>query len=178
MTQPFIGQIQPFGFNFAPRNWAQCNGQILSIQQNTALFSLLGTQYGGNGQTTFALPDLQSRVPVHAGTSPGGESFQQGEAAGTETVTLALGTMPAHGHAFVGSSANGDSTIPAAGQTLAKAALPSKTPDNFYGPDTTPQPINMATVSPVGGNQSHTNIQPYQAINWCICTLGIFPSRG
>jgi microcystin-dependent protein len=95
MTQPFIGQIQPFGFGFAPRNWAQCNGQILSIQQSTALFALLGTQYGGNGTTTFGLPNLQSRVPVHAGTSPSGEHFQQGEAAGVETVALTLSTMPA-----------------------------------------------------------------------------------
>lgn len=175
MTQPFIGQIQPFGFGFAPRDWAQCNGQTLSIQQNTALFSLLGTQYGGNGTTTFALPNLQSRVPVHAGTSPGGETFFQGEAAGSETVTLTLNTMPAHNHAFVGSSANGDTNLVAAGQALATVSGSN----SFYSVDTPPlQSLDMGSVSPLGGNQPHTNIQPYLAINWCIALSGIFPSRG
>jgi microcystin-dependent protein len=181
MTEPFTGQIQPFGFGFAPRNWAQCTGQILSIQQNTALFALLGTQYGGNGTTTFGLPDLQSRVPVHAGTAPGGsETFFQGEAAGEETVMISLNTMPAHGHGFMGSTANGTSTTPVDGLALATVHLPSSaTPPSFYGPDTSPlQPLNMASVSTVGGNQSHANIQPYQAINWCIALSGNFPSRG
>src|SRR4051812_24889814 len=100
MTQPFTGQIQPFAFNFAPKDWAQCNGQITSIQQNTALFALLGTQFGGNGTTTFALPNLQSRAPVHAGVSPQGETFVQGEVGGVETVNLNINTLPLHNHVF------------------------------------------------------------------------------
>ncbi len=179
MTTPFVGQIQPLAFGFAPLHWAQCNGQILSIAQNTALFALLGTQYGGNGQTTFALPDLQSRVPVHAGTLAG-ETFFQGEAAGAENVTLTLNTMPAHTHSLVGSTGDADTNVMAAGEALAKVApVPGKTADPYYSPDTPPlQPINAASVSTVGGNQAHTNIQPYLAINWCISLAGMFPSRG
>lgn len=178
MTQPFLGQIQAFGFGFAPRYWAQCNGQILAIAQNAALFSLLGTMYGGNGTSTFALPNLQSRVPMHFGTSPIGEVYYQGEIAGEENVTLTINMMPLHNHNFVGSSANADSTVPAAGQALAKIAIPSGTPDSFYGPDATPQPLNPGSVSPAGGNLPHGNIQPYLAINFCIAMYGIFPSRG
>jgi microcystin-dependent protein len=173
MTEPFIGQIQPLAFAFAPRNWAQCNGQILSIQQNTALFSLLGTQFGGNGTTTFGLPNLQSRAPIHAGNS-----FFQGEEGGQEQVTITLNTMPAHNHAFVGASTDGNSANPADNFALAKAFKPSGNADSFYGVDSSPQPLNAASVSPVGGNGPHTNIQPYQVINWCIAMSGIFPSRG
>lgn len=176
MTQPFIGQLQAFGFGFAPRYWAQCNGQLLSIAQNQALFALLGTMYGGNGVNTFQLPALQSRVPMHAGTFAG-NTYSQGELGGEEQVTLTINTMPVHTHAFVGSSAPGTVRVPAAGQSLAKAAVPSGTADLIYGPDTTPQPLNPGSVSQVGGNLPHTNIQPYLAINWCIAMFGIFPSR-
>lgn len=178
MTQPFIGQIQPLGFGFAPKDWAQCNGQILSITQNTALFALLGTMYGGNGTTTFGLPDLQSRVSLHAGQAPSGENFFQGETGGAENVALTLSTLPGHTHTFRGSSANGQVTNPAAGQALAKSSLGSGTPATFYGPMATPQPLNPSSVGPAGGNQPHPNIQPYQAINWCIALTGVFPSRG
>jgi len=177
MTQPFIGQIQPFGFNFAPRNWAQCNGQILSIAQNTALFSLLGTQYGGNGQTTFALPDLQSRVPMHVGTFQG-NSYSQGEEAGEEQVTLDISGMPAHNHTFLGTTAAANSFDVAPGAALAAVAKNTPPAGSYYAADTTPQPINPASVSVVGGNQPHDNLQPYLTINWCICMFGIFPSRG
>ena len=119
MTQPFVGQIQPLGFGYAPKNWAQCNGQTLSIAQNTALFSLLGTTYGGNGQTTFALPNLQSRVPMHTGTFQG-NSYPQGQVAGTEQITLNIGEMPMHNHAFIGSSANANAAGPADGQALVR----------------------------------------------------------
>src|SRR5262245_56936320 len=112
MSQPYLGQIQPFGFNFPPRGWAFCNGVLLSIAQNTALFSLLGTTYGGNGQTTFALPNLQSRVPMHAGQAPGGSIYSQGEQAGSEQVTLLITEMPAHTHSFSGTSASADSKRP------------------------------------------------------------------
>jgi microcystin-dependent protein len=178
MTQPFIGQIQPFGFGFAPRTWAQCNGQILSIQQSTALFSLLGTMYGGNGQTTFGLPNLQSRVPLHAGTSPGGEVFFQGEQAGVETVTLTLNTMPAHNHNFLGTSTNADVPAAADNASLGTIHQASANGDSYYAPDTTPQPLNPGSIATVGGSQAHDNIQPYQTINWCIAMSGIFPSRG
>src|SRR6266568_7692053 len=105
MTQPFLGQVQPYGFGFAPRNWALCNGQILSIAQNTALFALLGTMYGGNGQTTFALPDLRGRVPIHMGQGPGLSSYVEGQVGGTENVTLLADQLPPHGHTVAGASA-------------------------------------------------------------------------
>jgi microcystin-dependent protein len=178
MTQPFIGQLQAFGFGFAPRYWAQCNGQTMSIQQNVALFSLLGTMYGGNGTTTFQLPNLQSRVPMHFGTSPIGNTYVQGEIDGEENVTLTINTLPMHPHAFIGASANANTLTPAPGQALATATIPSKTADPFYGPDGVPQPLNPGSISPVGGSQPHTNLQPYLTINWCIALYGIFPSRG
>lgn len=173
MTQPFIGQIQPFAFNFAPVDWALCNGAILSITQNTALFSLLGAQFGGNGQTTFGLPNLQSRVPVHAG-----DGFFQGEAGGEETVALTLNTMPGHSHGFLGTTQDANTLVPADGCALATAHKSTGTGDSYYAPSTTPQPLTPDSLQPVGGNQPHANIQPYLAISWCICLRGIFPSRG
>jgi microcystin-dependent protein len=172
MTQPFIGEIQPFAFNFAPVNWALCNGAILAISQNTALFSLLGTQYGGNGQTTFGLPNLQSRVPVHVSSE-----FFQGEAAGEENVALTLNTMPAHSHGFLGSTQDANSLTPADGCALATTHKSTGTGDSYYAASTTPQPLSHESLQPIGGTQAHANIQPYLAINWCICMRGIFPSR-
>jgi microcystin-dependent protein len=179
MTQPFLGQIQPFGFGFAPRNWALCNGQILSIAQNTALFALLGTMYGGNGQTTFALPNLQSRVPMHKGTFVG-NSYVQGEEAGTETITLNLNELPAHNHTLFGNNAGAFSKVPATGNAYAQTTKvpPPVTPgDPYYASDATTQPINPNTIKPYGQNGSHTNIQPYLTINWCIAMAGVFPAR-
>ena len=178
MTQPFLAQIQPLSFNFAPRNWAQCNGQVLSIAQNSALFALIGTYYGGNGTSTFALPNMQSRVGVHQGTSSTGEAFVMGEQAGQETVTLNISELPIHSHSFMGSSANAGAANPAAGSALAKAFAASGTPNNFYGPMTSPQPLNPAVIQSTGGNLPHNNLQPYLTINWCIALSGIFPSRG
>ena len=177
MTQPFIGQIQPYGITFAPKNWAQCDGQILNIAQNTALFSLLGTNFGGNGQTTFGLPDLRGRAPIHFGSNSG-TSYSIGESAGAESVALTLPELPAHSHAFMGSSANGGVNEPVAGVALAKAFRASGTTPTFYGPMTTPQPLNPTSVSVYGQSQPHSNMQPYLVINWCICLSGIFPSRG
>jgi microcystin-dependent protein len=177
MTQPFVGQIQPMGFGFAPRNYALCNGQILSIAQNTALFALLGTMYGGNGITTFALPNLQSRVPMHYGTFVGNQYFQ-GEEAGEETITLDISTMPAHPHAFNGTGQNANTQVPSDGTALAQVRHQGgTTPDPYYAPDTTTQPLNPAELSPYGKNGPHTNIQPYLTISWCIAMAGIFPSR-
>jgi microcystin-dependent protein len=177
MTQPFLGQIQSFGFGFAPIGWAFCNGQIMSIAQNTALFSLLGTMYGGNGQTTFALPNLQSRVPMHSGTYLG-VSYQQGEVAGEEQVTLDLSSMPMHNHTFFGTTDNANKPQPTDGSVLANVLKGGGgTPDSYYAPDATTQPINVSSLATVGGNLPHTNIQPYLTINWCIALRGIFPSR-
>ena len=172
MTEQFIAQIQPFGFNFAPRGWAMCNGQTLAITQNTALFSLIGTYYGGNGTTTFQLPNLQSRVPVHQGTSSSGEQFVIGEVAGSENVALTLATMPMHSHAFLGVSGNGNAAAPVAGSALASST------DNFYGPSNSSLvPLNPSSVLVVGSGLPHPNIQPYLTINWCIAQTGIYPSR-
>jgi len=177
MSEAYISQVMAFGFGFAPKYWALCNGQILAIQQNTALFSLLGTMYGGNGTTTFALPNLQSRVMLHKGTSPGGYTYVQGEIAGAETVTIDTGSMPAHGHTFSGASANANSPQPSDNCALATIAVGSGTPDNFYAPDQTTQALSATSVSAVGGSQAHSNIQPFLTINWCICQFGIYPSR-
>jgi microcystin-dependent protein len=177
MSDPFLGQIQPLGFGFAPRGWLQCNGQTLPINQYAALFSLLGTQYGGNGTSTFQLPNLQSRVPIHQGTFVG-NTYIIGEEAGEENVTLLLNNMPLHNHTFVGASQNGNFLSPATGGALANVGAESGGTGNpYYAPSGTPQPLNPSSLAPNGGNQPHTNVQPYLAINWCIAMAGVFPSR-
>jgi len=173
MTQPFLGQIQPFGFGFAPRYWAQCNGQTLAISQNTALFSLLGTMYGGNGTSTFNLPNLQSRVPMHFGTFSG-NSYSQGQTGGEEQVTLTLNNIPSHNHNFVGTTDSGTRGSPVTNVVLGTVGASGF---SYYAPDPAPQPLNPGELAPIGGNQPHPNLQPYQAINWCIALYGIFPSR-
>lgn len=167
MSSPFLGEIRAFGFGFPPKGWALCNGQLLSIQQNTALFALLGTFYGGNGVNNFGLPNLQGRVPL--GMSG---SIPIGQIAGVENVTLLTSELPAHNHALLGVNANGANHLPATG-----AFANSATSDAYYATDASPQPINQNTVTPVGGNQPHSNIQPYLCISWCIALLGVFPSR-
>lgn len=191
-TEPFIGQMQTFAFPFAPRNWAQCNGQLLAISAYTALFSLLGTTYGGNGTTTFALPDLRGRVPVGLGQLAGGNTYDWGEVAGTETVTLLASQMPAHTHAFSGTGtlnavqAVSSTAQATAGSLLARARDANATGDaipQIYvpaGTTGTQVPIGVtvaATNSIEGGSQPHTNMQPYQTLNTCIALTGIFPSR-
>jgi microcystin-dependent protein len=178
MSEFFIGQIMMTGFNFAPKFWALANGQLLPINQNQALFSLLGTQYGGNGTTNFALPDLRSRTPIGYASSvdPGWQppAVQIGQAAGVENVTLLSTNLPAHTHAMNASTTAGDNRIPSnrvyATNTAATQSL--------YAPATGPVvPMNPATLAPVGGNQPHPNLQPYSAINFCVALAGIFPSR-
>lgn len=173
MSQPFVGQIQPLGFGFAPRSWAQCNGQIMAIQQNAALFSLLGTMYGGNGTSTFGLPNLQSGVPMHYGTF-NGNTYVQGEFGGTEQVSLTFSNLPMHNHNFVGGSQTGSDRTPVAGAALANVG---GSPTAYYAANATPQPLNPAALATVGGNTPHPNIQPFQAINWCIALYGVYPSR-
>jgi microcystin-dependent protein len=178
MTQPFLGQIQMFGFNFAPRNWATCDGQILSISSNTALFSLLGTFYGGNGQTTFALPDLRGRVALHTGSDP---NYAQGEQGGLETVQLLVTEMPAHNHSFSGTTSSANDKRPKTGAAFAQTtkAGPVSPGDNYYAQDNSPTvtAINPNTVATYGAGQGHNNLQPYLTVNFCIAMAGIFPSR-
>jgi microcystin-dependent protein len=177
MSEAYISQIMAFGFNFAAKNWAMCNGQTIGIAQNTALFSLLGTTYGGNGTTTFALPNLQSRVPLGFGSYVG-ENYALGEMSGAEQVTLTINELPAHMHIFVGTSQNGNAIQPQDGAVLATAIKPPSSPgDPFYAPQASLQPLNPGSLTMTGGNQPHTNLQPYLALNWCICQYGIFPSR-
>jgi microcystin-dependent protein len=183
MTDPFIGELKLVGFNYAPRGWAFCNGQQLAIQTNQALFSLLGTQYGGNGQTTFALPDLRGRVPLHADTSPGG-TFSIGQGGGEEAHTLLTTELPQHNHLLAGdatTAAASNSATPVAGNALGATIGKNKTstfPANIYnttgGATGTLAP---ATIGNSGGSQPHENRQPFTVMNWIIALNGIFPSR-
>lgn len=169
-VEPYIGQISMAGFNFAPRGWALCNGQILSIAQNTALFSLLGTQFGGNGQTTFGLPDLRGRVPMHQGQGPGLTPRTMGELSGSETVTLIQSEMPQHNHLVNITSADSTAKNPT-NNILGGTASPiyAVAPNGSY--------MNTQTLTLTGGNQPHNNIQPFQVISFIIALEGIFPSR-
>jgi microcystin-dependent protein len=172
MSDPFLGEIRMFGFNFPPRGWAFCNGQIMSIAQNTALFSLLGTTYGGNGQTTFALPNLQSRVPVHQGQGPGLSQYVMGEQTGTENVTLLTTQIPAHVHPFaVGASSSDAASGKPAGKVLATTAAAT------YVAAAADVQMAAQNTSQAGGNQPFTIIQPLLVVNFCIALEGIFPSR-
>ncbi len=170
-TQPFVGEVQIFAGNYAPTGWAMCNGQLLPISQNTALFSLLGTYYGGNGTSTFALPDLRGRVPIQPGQGPGLSDRNIGEVGGTESITLTAAQIPSHTHAIGASAANGSADSPA-GRVLARAtgAIPQ------YG--ATPNVDLAATaVGSTGGGQPHNNLQPYLTLNYIIALQGIYPSR-
>ena len=167
--EPFIGEIIMFGGNFAPRGWALCDGSLLSISQNSALFSILGTTYGGDGRTTFGLPDLRGRAPVHPGNGPGLTPRQLGEKSGAETVTLSVGQMPAHNHAVTCSDKRGNSDLPE-GNVLA------------HDPDEPYRNEIAATMSPqmiadAGSGQGHPNMQPYLCVNFIIALQGTYPSR-
>ncbi len=177
MAEPFIGQIMLFGGNFEPRGWAFCNGQLLSIAQNTALFSILGTTYGGNGQTTFALPDLRGRAAVGFGQGPGLSNYDLGQSTGSETVTLTVGQMPAHSH-LVAANAASASVLSPSGADLAQGDA-NRAPVNTYStpPMTAPVTLDPATVQPSGVSQPHANIQPVLALTYIIALEGIFPSR-
>ena len=178
MAEPFIGQIIIFGGNFAIRSYAMCNGQLLSIAQNTALFSILGTTYGGNGQTTFGLPNLQSRVPIHFGQGPGLSPYSLGQQAGTETVTLTSQQMPSHNHLINASEGNGAQQAPGSG-FLASGIVPTSgnAAVSNYRNSSDGTTLAPTAVGIAGGNQPHPNIQPYLALNFLIALEGIFPSR-
>lgn len=173
---PFIGEIRMFGGNFAPRGWAFCNGQLLAISSNTALFSLLGVTYGGNGQTTFALPNLQGRAPIHFGQGPGLTPRVLGEMVGTENVTLLSNQMPMHNHDINGSSAVVDTSSPTNAFLGIKGE--PRSPENSYTTQATNlAPMNPQSISAAGGSQPHENMQPSLAVNFIIALEGIFPSR-
>jgi microcystin-dependent protein len=171
MAEPFLGEIRMFGFNFAPQGWAMCNGQLLPISQNTALFALIGTFYGGNGTTNFALPNLQSSVAIHQGQGPGLSPYEIGQSGGTENVTLLQGQMPEHTHVVNASQSPGTGTRPA-GAVLARA-----TADIYAAAADGSTTMNAGTIGSAGGGQPHSNIQPYLTVNFCIALQGIFPSR-
>jgi microcystin-dependent protein len=170
MGTPYIGEIRMFGGNFAPSGWAFCNGQVVSISEYEALFQLIGTTYGGDGQSTFAMPDLRSRVPIHMGTGASLTTRVIGEAAGVENVTLNLTQIPAHTHNLLATSADATTPTPSAGVMLG-----SNAGVKVY----TPRAASVATGSsggPVGGSQAHNNVMPVQAISFIISLFGIFPS--
>ena len=175
MSDPFVAEIRIFGFNFAPTGWAMCNGQILHISQNTALFSLLGTTYGGNGQSTFALPDMQANAPMHPGQGPGLSLHDLGEIGGEEFVTLLESEMPAHTHfmrAHNGDQA--DAQTPSPNTSLAQSA------NGFAYQATTNQnltPLNPQILTLAGGSLPHNNMMPFLVLNFCIALQGVFPPR-
>ena len=169
MADPFVAEIRMFGFNFAPTGWAQCNGQLLPISQNTALFSLLGTYYGGDGKSTFALPNLQGNVPVHAGQGQGLSEYFLGQQGGAQFVTLLQSEMPFHTHGF----------------TASEDVINESTPANFFfgaGETRYDAPANITqmapqALSPAGGSLPHNNMMPYLVVNFCIAMQGVFPAR-
>lgn len=173
MADPFVAEIRIFPFNFAPKGWAWCDGQLLPLSQNTALFSLLGTTYGGNGKSNFALPDLQGRAPMHPGQGPGLSLHDLGETGGSETVTLLESEIPAHSHTLRASLDDADLAIPASARTLAKAS------SNMYSANTGSGLSSLApeALAPAGGDQPHNNMQPYLTFYFCIALQGVFPPR-
>jgi microcystin-dependent protein len=166
MAEPFLSEIRIMSFIYPPRSWALCNGQLLPINQNQALFSLLGTRYGGNGQTNFALPDLRGRVPMHMG-----QNHDLGERGGEQAHTLTISELPAHIHATMASNNAGNLDIPG-GNLLANSA-----PNTLYGPTQNLVALRAGTVTNVGGSQAHLNMQPFLTLSFCIALQGIFPSQ-
>ncbi len=165
MSEPFLSEIKIVSFNFPPKGWALCNGQLLPINQNQALFALLGTTYGGNGQTNFALPNLRGRTPIHFGNG-----HTLGEAAGSTAVTISQQTMPQHLHFEMAQQSADNSQLPAVGAVFCQASNLYRTADNLIA-------LNPASVTNVGGSQPHNNMMPYLTLNFIIALQGIFPSR-
>lgn len=175
MADPFVAEIRIFTFQFAPRGWAACDGSILPIQQNTALFALLGTTYGGDGRNTFKLPDLGGRAPMFWDQGPGLSDHQLGEAGGSATVTLDASQLPAHKHQLQHAGAGVGAAYAAPGQSVLLAdAGRAQVYTSATGADTS---APAAALAPVGGGGPHNNMQPYMALNFCICLQGTFPSR-
>ena len=174
MSSPFVAEIRIFGCNFAPTGWAQCNGQLLPISQNTALFSLLGTFYGGDGKSTFALPNLEGSAPIHVGGAQPGKglsTYDLGQVGGTPDVTLLQSEMPLHSHNFMASQSDGISRLPAANLAANMIGV------NGYA---TPGPVvgmDPNAIAPTGGSLPHNNMMPFLVLNYCIALQGVFPPR-
>jgi microcystin-dependent protein len=171
MSDPFIGEVRLFAGNFAPQGWALCQGQLVAIAENTALFTLIGTTYGGDGQNTFALPDLRGRVPIHQGQGGGLSSRVMGQLGGAETVTLAAAQMPAHSHPLVASSG------PAQAASVPSGSVPAATSISLYGTSAPSLPMAGNAVASTGGSQPHENMAPFVAMNYIISLFGIYPSQ-
>ncbi|MNS86499.1 Phage Tail Collar Domain protein [compost metagenome] len=168
---PFVAEIRIFPFNFAPKGWAWCDGQLLPLSQNTALFSLLGTTYGGNGMSNFALPDLQGRAPMHPGQGPGLSLHDLGESGGTETVTLLESEIPSHNHNLIVSSLNSQSTTPINNN------LGRGNPVKVYTSGGSMTTMGIQSIAPTGSDQPHNNLMPYVTMYFCISLQGVFPPR-
>lgn len=168
MADPFLGEIKIWGLNFSPRNWAYCDGQLMAISQNTALFSLLGIQFGGDGKTTFALPDMKGRAPVHPSSHT--DVASTGQRGGQESVTLTAAQIPVHTHSFNAVNAPANQLSPSNG-------LPAVGEINTYAAAANLVPLNGSSLQPAGSSQSHYNIQPSLVLNFCIALQGIYPSR-
>jgi len=175
MSSPFVAEIRIFGCNFAPTGWAQCNGQLLPISQNTALFSLLGTFYGGDGKSTFALPNLTDSAPIHVGGDQPGKglsTYDLGQVGGTPTVTLLQTEMPAHSHNIMANTAPADNNAPSSTFVLAQS-----TGTNAYSSQASNATLSFNTLTPAGGSLPHNNMMPYLVLNFCIALQGVFPPR-
>jgi microcystin-dependent protein len=177
MADPFVAEIRIFPFNFAPKGWAFCNGQLMPISQNTALFSLLGTTYGGDGKSTFALPNLQDSAPMHPGQGPGLSLHDLGEQSGSQTVTLLVSEIPVHAHLLMAQQDPGDLFQPQVGGVGNSLARSNN--GNAYQNVVNANLVNMAlqTLSPAGGDQPHNNMMPFLTLNFCIALQGVFPAR-
>lgn len=167
MAEPFLSEIRLFSFNFAPRGWALCNGQLLAINQNQALFSLLGTSFGGNGSVNFGLPDLRGRVPIHVGSG-----YTLGERGGEQAHTLSIAELPTHAHVAMANTGNAATADPTSGFF----AVPSSALGSVYGPASNLVAMNPIMISNTGGSQAHLNMQPFLTMSFCIAVQGIFPS--
>jgi microcystin-dependent protein len=171
MADPFVAEIRIFPFNFAPKGWAWCNGQLLPISQNTALFSLLGTTYGGDGKSTFALPDLMGRAPMHPGQGPGLSLHDLGEVGGSESVTLLASEIPVHAHVLQAAALAADQPSPEGTLTATVAS------DNLYAPAAALAPMAPQALAPAGGGRPHNNMMPYLTTYFCIALQGVYPPR-
>ncbi len=174
MADPFVAEIRIFPFNFAPKGWAWCDGQLMPLSQNTALFSLLGTTYGGNGQSTFALPNLQGSAPMHPGQGPGLSLHDLGETGGSETVTLLASEIPTHSHGLMASTQPGEDPAPNPTEALARSVGAS-----LYQTVTNANIVQLSNnaLAPAGGDTPHNNLQPYLTFYFCIALQGVFPPR-
>jgi microcystin-dependent protein len=178
MSQPFVGQLKIFAGNFAPKDWMFCEGQLLAISENETLFQLIGTTYGGDGQETFALPDLRGRLPVHRGTGAGGVTVDLGEQAGTETVTLTTLQIPNHRHLAAGNQGGGNTPTPV-GNIWSYDPGGDNAAYRMLDPNEQPNAtMAAAAIAPLGGSQPHTNVQPFLCVNFIISLFGIFPNQG